>query len=306
MPGRLFPTDDELDSLLVGPGSLTWQFGSDVRLFGTMLYPLLLQVAHPTVGAGVRDYSDFERRPWNRLFGSLDYLLVLQYGGRDAVAMGQRLRQLHKGFRGVKPDGERYYALEPNAYAWVHATLLDAYVSAHAQFGRPMSREQIERFYREYAGLGRLVGVRERDLPADWESFRAYFDRMVEQELERTESVDRVLRAVRHVTLPDLPFVPDLFGKALRLPAARALYVCSVGLLPPRLRERLRVRWRAREEREFRAIGAATRRLTPVMPKELLVSGPAQLRWRRKAIARGPLGDGGSAGARPQRSRQAA
>jgi len=173
MPARLFPTDDELDSLLVGPGSLTWQFGSDVRLFLTMLYPLLLQVAHPTVGAGVRDYSDFERRPWNRLFGTLDYLLVLQYGGRDAVAMGQRLRELHKGFRGVKPDGERYYALEPNAYAWVHATLLDAYISAHAQFGRPMSREQIERFYREYVGLGRLVGVREGDVPRDCWSFRA-------------------------------------------------------------------------------------------------------------------------------------
>jgi uncharacterized protein (DUF2236 family) len=287
----MFPSDDEAQGLLVGPESVTWQFGSDVRLFLTMLYPLLLQVAHPTVDAGVRDYSDFERRPWNRLFGTLDYLLVLQYGGRDAMAMGRRLRDLHRGFKGVKPDGERYYALEPGAYAWVHATLLNAYVSAHAQFGRPMSRDQIERFYREYVGLGRLVGVREGDLPANWQRFRAYFKRMVEQELERTESVDRVLRTVGHVTLPDVPFIPELFWKALRLPAARALYVCSVGLLPPGLRERLGVRWRLREEREFRMIGAGTRRLTPVMPKELLTSGPAQLRWRRDAIARGPFGD---------------
>ena len=304
----VFPTDVEAQDLLVGPDSVTWQFGSDVRLFLTMLYPLLLQVAHPTVGAGVRDYSDFERRPWNRLFGTLDYLLVLQYGGRDAVAMGRRLRNLHKAFKGVKPDGERYCALEPAAYAWVHATLLDAYVSAHARFGRPMSRDQIERFYREYVGLGRLIGVREGDLPGDWQSFRAYFERMVEQELERTESVDRVLGAVRHVTLPDVPFIPDLFWKALRLPAARALYVCSLGLLPPGLRERLGVRWRAREEREFRMIGAATRRLTPVMPKELLISGPAQLRWRRSAIAHGPLGEAGlnNRGARPARVRQVA
>src|SRR5436305_12651628 len=100
MSGSLFPNDEEIDRLTVGPESMTWQFGSDLRLFLTMLYPLLLQVAHPTVGAGVRDYSDFEQRPFNRLFGTLDYLLVLQYGGRDAVAMGQRLRQLHKGFRG--------------------------------------------------------------------------------------------------------------------------------------------------------------------------------------------------------------
>src|SRR5205823_1765640 len=52
MTGTLFPTDEEIDHLIVGPESLTWQFGSDLRLFLTMLYPLLLQVAHPTVGAG--------------------------------------------------------------------------------------------------------------------------------------------------------------------------------------------------------------------------------------------------------------
>jgi uncharacterized protein (DUF2236 family) len=175
----------------------------------------------------------------------------------------------------------------------VHATLLDSYVSGHAQFGRPLSHEQVERFYREYLGLGRLVGVRASDLPPDWRGFRVYFERTVEEELEHTESVDRVLAAVGHAAFPDVPFVPDLFWKALRLPAGRALYVCGVGLLPPALRERLGARWRSREAREFRMIGAASRRLTPVMPQQLLVSGPAHLRWRRKAIARGPLGDGG-------------
>jgi uncharacterized protein (DUF2236 family) len=286
MTGSLFPADEEIEQLIVGPESLTWRFGSDLRLFLTMLYPLLLQVAHPTVGAGVRDYSDFERRPWNRLFGTLDYLLVLQYGGRDAVAMGRRLREIHKRFRGVKPDGEPYYALEPSAYAWVHATLLDAYVSGHANFGRPMTRGQTERFYREYKGLGRLVGVRERDLPADWDGFRAYFDDVVENELEHTESVERVLRAINGVTIPRLP---DVVVRALRMPARRLLTVCSLGLLPPVLRERCGIAWTARDEREFRAIGAATRRLTPVMTKRMLVSGPTQLRWRRRAIARGPL-----------------
>jgi uncharacterized protein (DUF2236 family) len=287
MAARLFPTDEEVDALVVGPQSLTWQFGSDLRLFLTMLYPLLLQVAHPTVGAGVRDYSDFERRPFNRLFGTLDYLLVLQYGGRDAAAMGRRLREIHKGFKGVKPDGEAYYALEPRAYAWVHATLLDAYVSGHAYCGRPMTRPQVEQFYNEYKGLGRFVGVRERDLPPDWDGFRAYFDDVVAHELEHTESVDRVLRAINGVTIPRLP---DVAVRALRMPARRLLYVCGVGLLPEILRERCEIRWTPRDAREFRAIGAAARRLTPVMPKRMLVSGPSQLRFRRKAISRGPLG----------------
>jgi uncharacterized protein (DUF2236 family) len=287
MAGALFPTDEEIDGLIVGPDSLTWQFGSDVRLFLTMLYPLLLQVAHPTVGAGVRDYSNFEERPWERLFHTLDYLLVLQYGGQDAVAMGRRLREIHKRFKGVKADGASYYALEPGAYAWVHATLLDAYVSGHAYCGRPMTRPQVERFYAEYKGLGRLVGVRENDLPPDWDGFRAYFDDVVANELEHTESVDRVLRAINGVTIPRLP---QILVRALRMPARRLLSVCGIGLLPEALRERCEIRWTRRDQREFRAIGAAARRMTPVMTKGMLVSGPRQLRWRRRAIVRGPLG----------------
>lgn len=294
MSGSLFPNDEEIDRLTVGPESMTWQFGSDLRLFLTMLYPLLLQVAHPTVGAGVRDYSDFEQRPFNRLFGTLDYLLVLQYGGRDAAAMGRRLREIHKGFKGVKPDGEPYYALEPDAYAWVHATLLDAYVSGHAYCGRPMTRPQVERFYAEYKGLGRFVGVRQGDLPSDWDGFRAYFDEVVANDLEHTATVDRVLRSINNVTIPR---VPNLVVRGLRLPARRLLYVCGVGLLPPVLRERCEISWTRREEREFRAIGALARRLTPVMPGRMLVSGPAQLRFRRRAIASGPLGSGGQSSA---------
>lgn len=290
MAGSLFPTDEEIEGLLVGPGSLTWQYGSDVRLFLSPLYPLLLQVAHPTVGAGVRDYSDFERRPWERLLRTIDYLLVLQYGGTEAAATGRRLRDVHKTFRGVKPDGERYSALEPGAYAWVHATLLDAYVTGHAHFGRPMRPDQIERFYREYVGLGRLIGVRERDLPPDWSSFRAYFDDVVQHELEHTVSIDRVLRAIGETPPPGIPRLPDFIWKTLRIPARRVLYVCGVGLLPATLRERCGITWTRRDEAELRAIGAASRSLTPVLPTALKITGPAQLRWRTRAIARGPLG----------------
>ncbi len=297
MAASVFPAEDELDSLIVGPESLTWQYGSDVRLFLTMLYPLLLQVAHPTVGAGVSDFSDFERRPWERLFRTLDYVVLLQYGGPEAAAIGRRLRGMHKQFKGVTPDGKRYSALEPGAYAWVHATLLDAFVSGHAHFGRLMRRDQIEQFYREYVGLGRLVGVREPDLPPDWQSFRRYFDHVVDHELEHTDSFDRVLGATGEVPYLKVPHVPDLVWRTLRIPARRALYVCGVGLLPGRLRERLGIRWTLRDEAEFRVTGMASRNMTPVLPTALRITGPAQLRWRRRAIADGPLGP--SAGARP-------
>ena len=109
----LFPTDDELQEVLVGPDSVSWAVASDIRLYAVMLYPLLLQVAHPTVGAGVRDYSDFEQRPWDRLMRSLDWVTLLVYGGDDAVAAGRRLRALHKSFRGEREDGRPYLRSSP-------------------------------------------------------------------------------------------------------------------------------------------------------------------------------------------------
>jgi uncharacterized protein (DUF2236 family) len=289
MTASLFPTDAELQQLLVGPESVTWRFSSDARLYLVMLYPLLLQVAHPTVGAGVRDFSDFDERPWNRLLRTIDYVNLLVYGGRDAAAAGRRLRAMHKRFRGVREDGEQYYALEPDAYAWVHATLLHTYVVGHAHFGRPMRRDQVERFYREYRGLGRLIGVRERDLPPDWDGFNAYFDRTLETELVRTQSIDRVLRSVRYAAPPPIPF-PDPLWRSIRAPASRSLWVGGIGLMAPALRDRLGISWTRRDETAFRALGAVTRRATPVMPQRLRIMGPGQLRLRRRAIARGPLG----------------
>jgi uncharacterized protein (DUF2236 family) len=285
----VFPAGGELDEILVGPGSVAWRRASDARLYLVMVYALLLQVAHPTVGAGVRDYSDFERRPWDRLLRTIDYVSLLVYGGGDAAPAGRRLRELHKRFRGVRDDGERYHALEPDAYAWVHATLIQTYVAGHDRFGTPMAPRERECFYDEYRRLGRLIGVRERDLPATWDGFRSYFDAVVDEQLTRTEAVDQVLRAIRRVPPPPLP-VPDLLWRAVRLPASGALWLGGVGLMTPALRERLGVPWSGRDEARFRTLGAFSRSLTPVMPERLKVMGPAQLRWRREAIARGPLG----------------
>ncbi|MBV8941388.1 MAG: DUF2236 domain-containing protein [Solirubrobacterales bacterium] len=286
----LFPDEAEIDRLIVGPGSITWELSSDVRLFLAPLYALLLQVAHPTVGAGVRDYSDFEHRPWERLLRTLDYLVLLQYGGREAAAVGRRLRELHGHMKGTRADGRPYHALEPGAYAWVHATLLETYVRAHEHFARPMTRAQVERFYAEYTGLGRLVGVRQGDLPETWDGFRAYFEYMVGQELGHNETVDRVLAAARRPAPPEVPPMPSILWSALRRPAASLSYLGGVGLLPGALRERLRIRWTRREEREFRALAAGSRALEPVLPAAMRALGPSQLRWRRRAIARGPFG----------------
>lgn len=285
----VFPSDEELDGLILGPDSMAWRVTSDLRLNVAMLYPLLLQVAHPTVDAGVTDHSDFEHRPWDRLLRTMDYVSLLVYGGREAATAGRRLRQLHKRFKGTKPDGTRYSALEPDAYAWVHATLIATYVHANAHFGTPMTIEQTHRFYTEYRGLGRLIGVRERDLPPTWPQFLTYFRRTARTKLERTRSVQRVLDTINHVAPPPTPITGRLWP-VIRLPARRILWLGGIGLLEPAVRRHLNISWNALDEAQFRVLSTMTTHLGPLMPASLKITGPGHLRWRQAEIESGPLG----------------
>ena len=42
-----------------------------------------------------------------------------------------------------------------------------------------MSQAEVERFYQEWLGLGRLLGIRDGDLPSTWDGFLRYFDEVI-------------------------------------------------------------------------------------------------------------------------------
>jgi uncharacterized protein (DUF2236 family) len=204
------------------------------------------------------------------------------YGGPEAAAeMGRRIREMHRTIGGVRPDGERYHALEPEAYAWVHATLADSIIRGHRLLGRPMSRADTGRFYAEWRRYGELIGVRDRDLPAGWEEFHDYFDAMVSEGLERTSAVDEVLESLADPAGPGLRFLPEAAWRVLRIPATRQIALVTAGRLPAELRRRFGIPWSRARDRELRLLGAASRAATPLMPRPLRNVGPAYLRWRQ-------------------------
>jgi len=268
-------------------GSIAWRYASDARTMTGAGAALILQVAHPTVAAGVREHSNFQEDPWGRLLRTLDHVNLLIYGGPEAArATGERLREMHKRIKGVAPDGRRYHALEPEAYAWVHATLAWVIVDAHRRFGRPMRPDQAERFYAEWRALGGLLRVRERDLPETWPAFEAYVHRMVDERLSDNDVVQTVLRTLSAPAQSPAPWLPDGAWRVLRVPAARVLELTTAALLPARLRSRVGLHLGTRERAELRLLGGVSRRATPVMPAALRRTGPGYLQLRHEAIAR--------------------
>lgn len=287
-PSAVLPDSREWSALAPHPATITWQRAGDARLMLAAGYALVLQVSHPTVGAGVSEHSQFRSEPWGRLLRTLDYTNTMVFAGPQAAGeMGRRMRAFHQRISGTLPDGARYHALEPEPYAWVHATLAEAIVSAHARFGRPFNGRQREVFWAEWRALGRLIGVRERDLPDSWAGFRDYFAVMVGSRLEHTPAVDEVLDALAAPTRPPLPAPIVPLWALARPPLTRVLRLGTVGLLPAVLRRRFAIRWTSADEAALRALGVTLRVGTPLMPGWLLNMGPGYLRARQAALARG-------------------
>jgi len=156
---------------------------------------------------------------------------------------------------------------------------------AHPTVGR-LAPDDIEASYQEWLGLGRLLGIRDDDLPTDWAGFRSYCDTMIRDRLVDNETVQTVLRTIRTPAPP--PGWPRRLGwlwRLVRLPAGYVLTLTGADALPPELRQRVGVPWSASKQRQADALAAISRAITPILPRRARVSGPTYLRLRRKAIA---------------------
>ena len=260
-----------------GPGSVAWRYVGDWRLlFGTGR-ALLLQVAHPTVGAGVIQHSDFRADPWGRFNRTLDSLMTQVYGGADAAAESLRLRELHRTINGIDDQGRPYRALDPEAYWWVHATIFETVLADHARFGRPLALSEQVRFYDEWKALGRLLGVPPAQMPGDLAGFWSYYEAMLSERLEDNEAIRDVLDALGGNGTPPPPgwLGPDAAWLPVRTVLGFILFRVSVGTLPPVLRQRLSLPWTATDERALSALAAFARAAVPAIP----------VRWRYHPVA---------------------
>jgi uncharacterized protein (DUF2236 family) len=245
-----------------GPGSLTWRYAGDWRSALTSRATLLLQVAHPVVGAGVAEHSGFLDDRWGRLLRTIESTFdFLGYRGeergRREVA---RLREVHKDIKGVDTQGRRYHALNPDGYLWVHATLFHGMVLTQQLFGRPIPPDRERILYEEWRDLALAFGITERHIPSGPAAFRDYFDSMVEERLEHNDTV-QVLLDLDRSPLPPPPFwpLPVFAWSGITAPPSTVLRKVGNGALPPVLRERFGVGWTAADDLVFRRFAQSMR-----------------------------------------------
>ncbi len=251
-------------------GTAAWKYFGDFRdglLAGQVL---VLQVAHPVVAAGVRDHSNYTEDPWTRLMRTVASLAIYVYGGPSGARVeASRLRELHRGFTGVS-EGRRYSALNPAAYAWVHATLVKAPVDAQRFFGRPLSTLEVDEYYAQMCDIGRLLGVREQDLPPDWAAFERYYDGMVAG-FEPNATLETLFETFRTVRKP-VSWLPDSWW---RRHVRGQLFLISA-TLPSAVRARLGLQWTDRDQRRFTRFAGLVRLVCTPIPAWLRT---APMRW---------------------------
>lgn len=277
-----------------GPESVAWRYVGDWRLLFGVGRALVLQVAHPVVGAGVTQHSDLRSDPWRRFNHTLESLMIQVYGGEAATSEARRLRDRHRSINGVDGRGRQYRALGPEAYWWVHATIFESVLADHDRFGRALSAADQVRFYKEWKALGRLLGVPGSQIPPDLAAFWSYYEGMLTDRLEDNQAVRDVLDAITGHGTPPPPGwrAPAAAWRPVSSALGKVMYRVTVGMLPPALRRRLDLAWTASDERGLSALGAVVRTAFPALPP----------RWRYHPVAADTIRRGWP-GRSPQRPR---
>jgi uncharacterized protein (DUF2236 family) len=257
---------------IFGPASLTWRIDREAAIFLGAGRALLLQLAHPWVASAIAEHSRTFADPIGRFHRTFDVVFTMVFGSLDqALAAARRLHQRHAMIAGPLTEaigpfdkGSRYCANEISALRWVHATLVETALMAHDLVLPALTVDERERYWAESRLFGALFGLTPADLPADWASFVAYNEAMVQSDIL---SVGTAARDV----------AGQIFsGARMWLRPPRWYQALSVQMLPERLRIGFGFAFDAHERRAADRGLALIRSAYPRLPTRLRTVGPYQ------------------------------
>ncbi|GAB3212449.1 oxygenase MpaB family protein [Marinactinospora thermotolerans] len=262
MGAGLFPDDSPL-----------LQINREAAVLGAAGYAILLQVAHPSVGRGVHEHSDFAERPLDRLRGTLTFVYGTVFGTADEAERVSRIVRA----RHVRVNGDGYRALDPDLQVWVAATLYEGSLRMYELLVGPLSAAEKEVACAQASIFATALGCPAEHWPKDLDAFTEYW--------RHTVDTVEVTDAARHITR-------SLFNppNPLLRAAARAQRFLAAGLLPPRIRDALGLEWGATQQRRFDRLVYVTRVVYPRLPRALRHLPKDLCLWdMRRQIARNRL-----------------
>ncbi len=197
---------------------------------------LLMQAAHPLAVFGLLSHSSALDEPYERLARTAETMNTIAFGSRrDADRLTRRVRAMHRRVRGQLPEqigpypaGTPYRADDPELLLWVLFTLVDSALVVYRRYVRSLSPAQEAAFWDDYKLVGRLFGLRERDMPATLDDLDAYRARMLDG--DRLLVTDWARSRARQIVLaPPVPL--------LARPLLETINFVTVALLPDSIRE---------------------------------------------------------------------
>ncbi|WP_223691743.1 oxygenase MpaB family protein [Leifsonia poae] len=232
---------------------------------------LLLQIAHPAIGRGVVEHSDFAHRLMERLHATMTFVYASVYATPEEFAAVRRsVNRAHAPVH-AEADGERpsYNAYDPELQLWVAATLYETMMTLYERFFSPLPAADADRIYREFTSLGSALQVPQQNWPADRAAFADYWQETL-RTLRPTPDTRKVARQILY------PRGVPLWLRGL-FPQARLV---TAGLLPERLRDDFGLPWNDRTARRFERWMRVAEAVYPRLPTSLR-HRPKELYLRR-------------------------
>jgi uncharacterized protein (DUF2236 family) len=229
---------------------------------------LLIGALEPLTYTGTMLSTRSGDRPFERLARTAKIQETIFLGTRqEADEALATVRRLHEGVRGKLPEtagshpaGTPYSAFDPELMLWTLAVIADSGREMYETLVRPLGAEERESLWQDYVRFGELFGLPAGQVPGSFREFRAWWD-------AKLSSPD--LHATDHA-LEMAPLVA--FRQPVPLPARGNLAVQNhiiKGTLPPRVRRIFGIRWNRADEKAFRSIAAAHRRVRHLFPRPM-------------------------------------
>jgi uncharacterized protein (DUF2236 family) len=150
------------DPGLTGPGSVAWRvFNNPIGNAVGGIAAVILELAEPSVRAGVWDHSTFRIDPIQRMQNTAAAAFAITYGPKQAAQKTfERVNRMHQRVTGETHDGKPYQAMDPDLLTWVFATAGWGFLNAYIRYVEPrMSRADQERYYAEREAIGYGFGA---------------------------------------------------------------------------------------------------------------------------------------------------